>query len=174
MSIAHKEEISSVQTRFKQERHEAAVAALKAALEEHPTEHPHHLVLGLWDGITLSVQCPGREHCPLWYEGPNGGLCGVQVEVSEVGCEFLEWMVGPEYAVTQVPVPFHFTATGGSEEDPPELEWWPIPLQPPQNVISQDDARTLLAVCLGDRFDTRALDGALHKLDQMLPEEERR
>lgn len=40
--------------------------------------------------------------------------------------------------------------------------------------LTVDDARTLLAVCLGDHFTTPALDAALHKLDNMLPEGERR
>lgn len=102
--------------------------ALAQALRDYPTQRPHLLHLILDGGVSIRIQCPGREHCKLWYvaEGDRG-RCGVEVEAGEVGSEFLEWQVGPEVEPPTNPIPIGFTWTGGGEDDPPEIEWWPLP-----------------------------------------------
>jgi hypothetical protein len=110
---------------YRAEQQERARGKLAEYLERYPTEHPHSLVLKLDSGIMLDIKCPGHEHCGLWY----GGVCGVAVEAAEVGSEFLEWQVGPEFSLTRLPVQIGFTWTGGGEDDPPEIVWWPLPDQ---------------------------------------------
>lgn len=98
--------------------------------QRYPTapERAHKLQLDLWTGVSVKVHCPGEEHCGLWY-GTNPGVegqCGVALEASEVGSEFLEWQVGPRFTPTANPFPIGFTWSGGGEDDPPEIEWWPL------------------------------------------------
>jgi hypothetical protein len=102
-------------------------AKLDECMERCPTTHPHLLRLVLDQGAMCLVECPGRDHCALWY-GKDGGRCGVAVEADEVGSEFLEWMIGPPFVPSVVPFPIGFTWSGGGDDDPVELWWWPLPV----------------------------------------------
>lgn len=99
-------------------------------MERHPTnaEHPHHLEIRLHTGVMVRVHCPGEAHCGLWYRNYSalGGKCGLQLEAEEVGSEFLEWQVGPEYTPPVNPFPIGFMWSGGGSDDPPEIEWWTL------------------------------------------------
>lgn len=95
-------------------------------LDQFPTEHPHLLTIELDANATPLVTCPGRRHCKLWYAGGDGGKCGFQVEAEEMGSELWEWKVGPKFVPASNPFPVNFVWTGGSEDDPPEIEWWPL------------------------------------------------
>lgn len=94
-------------------------------LERHPTERPHLLQIGLHQGAVVDIVCPGREHCGLWYEGDDG-KCGLRVEFEEFGSEMLEYQIGPQFTPKVNPFPVGFTWTGGGQDDPPEIEWWPL------------------------------------------------
>lgn len=111
------------------EQREREQAKLDEMRQRHPTniEHPHLMTISLHAGAALAVVCPGRAHCGLWYGTEvENGRCGVQVEVEEVGSEFLEWQVGPAFEVPSKAFPIGFTWSGGGQDDPPEIEWWPL------------------------------------------------
>lgn len=119
------------QTRAEQRERETAKRA--EMREKHPTEHPHLLTLRLWQGVVPRVTCPGQGKCPLWYgaeprggEAAHPGRCGLEIEFEELGSELLEYQIGPEFTPASNPFPIGFTWSGGGEDDPPEIEWWPI------------------------------------------------
>lgn len=113
-----------------EERREEERARDQARLDErrqrHPTdiEHPHLMTITLHQGASLKITCPGRAHCGLWYGTKVEGRCGVDVEIGEVGSEFLEWQIGPEFEVPSKAFPIGFNWSGGGHDDPPEIEWW--------------------------------------------------
>lgn len=102
-------------------------AAAMAATPTDP-EHAHMLTLRLDSGVAIAIECPGPRHCALWYtgSGEQHDRCGVELEASEVGSEFLEWQIGPEFIPAVNPFPIGFNWTGGGEDDPPEIRWWAL------------------------------------------------
>jgi hypothetical protein len=114
-----------------------ALARRQAEWEErlasHPTSHPHKLSLVLDYNVIPHVECPGEEHCALVYamppSGPGSYKCGLQLEAEELGHEFFDLMVGPSrFVPASNSFPIAFTSTwGGNDEEPPTIEWWPLP-----------------------------------------------
>jgi hypothetical protein len=119
-------DLMSAEQRMEQRRVEEQ-AKLDHYRREHPTEHPHTLTLRLWQGVMPRVTCPGQGMCPLWY-GAEGepGRCGLEIEFEELGSELLEYQIGPEFTPPTNPFPIGFTWSGGGEDEPPEIEWWPL------------------------------------------------
>lgn len=113
------------------DQRERDVAKREEMRAKHPTEHPHLLTITLWQGAMARVTCPGKGKCPLWYDwhdgaGDNPGKCGLEIEFEEIGSEMLEYQVGPPFTPASNPFPIGFTWSGGGEDEPPEIEWWPI------------------------------------------------
>lgn len=110
-----------------------ALARRQAEWEErlaaHPTSHPHKLSFVLDYNVIPHIECPGRDQCGLVYATASldGYKCGLQLEAEELGHEFFDLMVGPRFVPTSNSFPVGFSFTGGDDEEPPAIQWWPLP-----------------------------------------------